>query len=938
MSNPIIKAVQHSVLANTPGKCSFCDKQGLLIFPLRHSAFCSDSSQLLDKVSVVSLGESFDFPQVRFGARMLRKSYLYVLVERKGLKTWQSYFVTDDARLYQFAPLYPPSPSLAFSCYRDANAASTSVVSIEKPQEVNSTYWLYTPDPLSEAKLDEYQTFAAAFAHDGKMQRFSPADWVSGRRQQPFSLEPSALAQWVLEYKALGIRATATAQDTAPTHLAARSPALLNALNQQAYPPLCSSDALQSGRLMASQARLETLRDTLEQEQGAALVLRDGIGVTQELNAWRNAALEGAEPWLNEEQDGVNNHWRVQVALRLKDVREGIREHRIQKADESIDTWAYDSHTEDNLQGMFPDKNKDEREAYVQRVLRQRSGRMSELELILEESSIRKEAKRLYPDTGAEARESMRESAKAATRQLMGEEAIERRKKRAEAQALKLFDQLDMNEVDAVLAQFDAKTAECEAAAQARASDHVTVLQSPYLLNALYAYDPQDWARGWAFAIQTALCTLGMEACPPGQALLAQWWEDTHIADGNLFWRGYALNQQALLEDTRVGLAESKSLFASLPLKDIAAIAIQEIKRGKSIITSFEKANKVLADGEKLTPMDWLARSQMGVLMGWYAQLAKGVFTYGSPNSVDKVMANVLVTAVSWRLGKYAPQLRLEELAEAKTPKSIDQVRAQLQVRVRASVQAELESGKVGNFYALRIGVIVGLYEAFQLYNKAQAMPDGNKQKAEFAAAALATTAVALDLMHTGAEWTSKKYGAGTATGRIAANWGGGLRLYGGFLGAVSGAIGGVLDFDAANEQFSSNRRFLSYAYFARTVSSFSVAVLTLGMAISGSGPYLRMLMVRTSSEVLLRGLKLVERLAARLAAEQILRIMRVGLARLAWAGLILTGVIWFLDPEAIESWCEKSVFRKRKQARTFKGQAEELAALETAFNKAMGN
>ncbi|NMY13695.1 hypothetical protein HBO38_35905 [Pseudomonas veronii] len=328
----------------------------------------------------------------------------------------------------------------------------------------------------------------------------------------------------------------------------------------------------------------------------------------------------------------------------------------------------------------------------------------------------------------------------------------ERRKQRAGEQALKLFDQLDKNEVDAVLAQFDAKTAECEATAEARAAEHLIVLQSAYLLNALYAYDPQDLRRGWAFAIQAALCTLGMEACPPGQALLAQWWEDTQIAEGNLFWRGYALNQQDLMKDTRVGLTESKSLFASLPLKDIAATAIKEIKRGKSIINTFEKANKVLADGEKLTPMDWLARSQMGVLMGWYAQLAKGVFTYGSPNSVDKAMAHVLTTAVSWRLGKLAPQLRLEELAEAKTPKSIDRVRAELQVRVRASVQAELDAGKMGNFYAVRIGVIVGLYEAFQLYNKAQVMPDGNKQKAEFVAAAPATTAVSLDLMHTGAE------------------------------------------------------------------------------------------------------------------------------------------------------------------------------------------
>ncbi|MBK3470330.1 hypothetical protein JJD61_06490 [Pseudomonas carnis] len=937
MSNPIINASQNSMVPCRPGKCNFCNKQGLLIFPLRHSAFCSDSPMLLDKVAVVALGESFDFPQVRFSARMLRKSYLYVLVERNGLKTWQSYFVTDDARLYQFAPLYPPAPSLTFSCSRDANAPSTSAVSIEKPEEVNNTYWLYTPDPLSKAKLDEYEQSAAAFSNEEKMQYFSPADWVNGNRHQPFSLEPQALAQWVLEYKALGITATAATQDAAPTQLAARSPALLNALSQQAYPPLCPSDALDSGRLISSHIRLVALRDALERDQGAALVLRDAIGVTQELNAWRNAALEGAEPWLNEEQDGATNHWRVQVALRLKDVREGIREHRIKKADESIDDWAYTSHTEDTLQGLFPDTNKEAREDYIVRARNRASLRMTEVELYAEMVKVRAEAQQRYPDPGVAARESMRETGKAMTRQQIGEETIAQRKQRAGEQALKLFDQLDMNEADSVLAQFDAKTAECEAVAEARAAEHLIVLQSTYLLNALYAYDPQDLRCGWAFAIQAALCTLGMEACPPGQALLAQWWEDTQIAEGNLFWRVYALNQQDLIEHTRVGLTESKSLFASLPLKDIAAIAIKEIKRGKSIINTFEKANKVLADGEKLAPMDWLARSQMGVLMGWYAQLAKGVFTYGSPNSVDKAMAHVLTTAVSWRLGKLAPQLRLEELAEAKTPKSIDRVRAELQVRVRASVQAELESGKVGNFYALRIGVIVGLYEAFQLYNKAQAMPDGNKQKAEFVAAALATTAVALDLMHTGAEWTSKKYGAATATGRIAASWGGGLKLYGGFLGAIGGVIGGSLDVSTAVDQIHKKRFSLAFAYGVKGAATFGVAFLSLGIAISGSGPYLRMLIARTGNAITLELLKVLEVVAARLAAERALLVMRAGLARLAWIALIIGGAIWLFEPAAIEAWCEKSVFRKSKKTKGFKGQAEEVVGLESAFTSMVG-
>ena len=49
-------------------------------------------------------------------------------------------------------------------------------------------------------------------------------------------------------------------------------------------------------------------------------------------------------------------------------------------------------------------------------------------------------------------------------------------RQRAGEQALKLFDQLDMNEADSVLAQFDAKTAECEAVAEARAADSESLL------------------------------------------------------------------------------------------------------------------------------------------------------------------------------------------------------------------------------------------------------------------------------------------------------------------------------------------------------------------------------------------------------------------------------------------------------------------------------
>ncbi|NWC09491.1 hypothetical protein HX776_11780, partial [Pseudomonas agarici] len=150
--------------------------------------------------------------------------------------------------------------------------------------------------------------------------------------------------------------------------------------------------------------------------------------------------------------------------------------------------------------------------------------------------------------------------------------------------------------------------------------------------------------------------------------------------------------------------------------------------------------------------------------------------------------------------------------------------------------------------------------------------------------------------------------------------------------------IGGSLDVQGGIGQFEKDRRFLSGAYFIRSVSSFAVISLTLGIVMSGSGPYLRLLMSRTSNTLLLSALKLLELLAKRLAAEQILKMMRAGLVRLAWAGLAISGVIWLLEPKAIESWCEKSVFRKNKKTKGFKKHVDELVELEAAFNKVVAN
>ena len=520
---------------------------------------------------------------------------------------------------------------------------------------------------------------------------------------------------------------------------------------------------------------------------------------------------------------------------------------------------------------------------------------------------------------------------------MIGEEAIERRRASAAEAAERSFRDLDLPQAERVVAAFDGEAARCEEVMLERVDDHLTVLESQYLLNALHAYDEQDMPRGWAFSLQVALCTLGFEACPAGEAVMTRWWRDIQIGESNLFWRAYALNQERVMGDLRGALtdAQAQAQRAGPDPSAVLAGLGGQITQAGNVIEAFDAANEVLngiETGQASTA--WFNRPYMGALTAWYVQAAKGIFGSGTPNAVDRVMAGMLVRVTNWRLGRFAAELRLEELARQGEAASFNRVRSQVRYRLGAAVQGELDAGRMGNFYALRIGVLVAVIEAANLWYRGQALPEGSRERAEFAAGALATLAVSLEVAQTGAEWATRHYSSASLVHRAAAAWGGGLRLYGGFLGAVGGVIGGVLDFKSGSESVSDERYLLASAYYARSIATFAVSALSLGVALSGSGPYLKMLMERTGSEALKRMLAILNAFAQKLARRAVLLVMRTWLARVGWALLALSAIIWILTPDAMEKWSEKSVFRKDKnnQRKTFENELEESAELEAVF------
>jgi len=303
--------------------CKFCDKRGLLWLPLRYGAVGTAMPAALDLLPKLTgkLGQGVSdlaLTNAKYAVRLLRPGYLYVLLERKGIKYWDAYRVLEDAFLYKFNPEDPPQVEPTFSCERHTCGINASMVAIPEAKDVPHVWSLFAPTPLTKAKLDEYKANAAKYVGEGKLQTFSPAGWLEGSTAQSHTLLAPELLTKVAEYILF----------TQPGNPYASE--LGKALEQQLFP--ANQDAYagtppdDKGNYFG---RLGSLYNTIKRVGYASFVLHDHIGVTQELNDFRNAALSPVEAFLAKREGEADNQRRLDVMQAIEDVHGGVKAHLV---------------------------------------------------------------------------------------------------------------------------------------------------------------------------------------------------------------------------------------------------------------------------------------------------------------------------------------------------------------------------------------------------------------------------------------------------------------------------------------------------------------------------------------------------------------------------------------------------------------------------------
>lgn len=778
------------------------------------------------------------------------------------------------------------------------------MVAIDKASEVSDAYFLFTADPLTVAVLDNYSGNLAAYVATGKLQLFHPNKWLTGDTTQPHSILPNTInrvmAEMIAEQKHASPEGQLLAKalgNTLHPPLADEGGNELDWLKKSGYFSLDGNGLLSTNLPLPPQTRFGKLQTFLnkQQGQGAAFVLHDPIGINQELNNFRNASFDRVEEFMAQSNKGITNLRKFNVAQSLEDVQFGLENAIIGKAEKRIDMINAPLTDYSDIQYPAGIVTPAERAQYQQKVIEFRQREYK--------PSAEKDMAKIRAEAAEKAKKSFN----------------------------KYANLLNIKERDDFLGVVATLTQACSAEAEKRAPDHLKWLSAPLFMGALDAYDKKNIGSGLAFEYQATLCTLGIEGCAAYHALLLEWASSTVIKPENLLYRTHIRNQIELQTAAEKALAEAKVLVATVATWTAAQKAF------KTMADLFKKADGLIEEFNKNKgALPGFGKAGTSAVAMRYSQWGQVLFKFGIGNKADQALVAMLGGFLYSSTGNLASRLRLDELQKAfdakgaiLTASTAATISGVQQDAVRESIDASLKQGPTGKFYQVRVGVIMGLLEAWNLYNKASKYDDKNmRTKFEAVAGALALTAATIEIAYAGAKLI--KENASTESAAAAGNLvRGGLKFTGAIFGAAAGMIGSAVDFMEMRTTFRKGEMgnfILSFAYGIRGALQLAGSGLSLVVGASYTGAILERW-----------GFVKLATWAKDFETARAIWLLRVGKFTI-YTVIITIGieVLLLYIPNKLEKWCTKCTFRKNKNDTPYENQSDELTELQTAFYKAV--
>ena len=845
----------------------------LALLPLRYAAVGGSPalrSQLPQLPAHLRPPTGFpELGQASYALRTLREGFLYVLVKRASQAgyAWEGqYQVNANGSLAHQSVgtrRHQPQPVSAFA------ASAGCLIRLLDLDDITDLRLLFSPDPLTELSLERYRKLENIYRES--LTSIDPATFVGQACPAP---QPAVLTHDQLELVA--------------DFAADRNPRVRALLNTQLFPSEQVLTLVGTRQAMAPKAGEQIPR-------GIAMVVSDAIGITQELNNWRNAAIEDVRTqWLSQPSDhGVDNEHALLVAQSFVEVERLYPELAAEKIVKAEVSAEY-------IRVMYPPSY----ESFA------------------------------LTDSAAEKADNHAASFKPGLDQFERDVRAKVQARQDAGEFKQNFDKkygplINREAMQRQLAQFEAKLRFAQYAAEARAGDHARWAASESLLQALDAYDSTDLENGLDYAEQTGRCTVGMEAGEAGAALLDSWFKAPDALRSNLAIRGIAFNQEEI-----IGQVASLREAAKQTPETESPFDIHETlsTHAYAAANAFTRANDLYEQRQLRSPT-----INIGV-HAWFAILGKTVLRNTTPSSSDRLLYRGLGAIFMASVHETAVNTRLAQAARAGQVLNPARVAGQVSRYLNEGWADSLMQSGTSDFFKVKACAAILLLEATLMLFKLRQLPDFEvREYAELSAAAFATASAGFEVGATFAELQVTRYGIQSVTGNGAAIAMGRWKLWGAGLGGIGFGVMGWLDF-VDGVRYEKNAKasgdvkelWLGQAYKTRGLITMSMALPAAGTAMAIAAPFFDDLLARRGQSLVLSGL-------ASISGNLATPAMRLLLARLVmglfWVGMALTVVIWLLDDDAMEKWCKGSIYRIDKGRDAHKAE-DELPGLFRALGE----
>ncbi len=690
--------------------------------------------------------------------------------------------------------------------------------------------------------------------------------------------------------------------------------------------------------------------------------MHDPIGITQELNAFRNGALGRIEGFLERTDNyKISNQQKLVAHEKIQEIRLTLENNLASNAFQRA--TSDDMSRRARIEPIFPDDSRNLRKY-----------KMGWNNAYTHPSRAQWEA--------AHASEVAEFDAAYARDMLaLAEKSKIKAKEKWEADYAPKLNLAAMKEF---IGSFDKTVSDAIKFAEGREADHLKWVNSAQLVQAFETFDKSDPPSGHAFEGESALCTVGMTGTPASAKQVEKWISEVKCTPDNIYLRGYYMNQ---LEIERAAneampkiqeMAQQAKSLDDLPGTTVAGFAKKLIDTYKKIDSAYDefvrspfekqttnwgktreaaifaKQSELIrvvfraglgkldiALGSVVGMMTYSRMGQIAIDVGYDEFMLKvkndvpvkaGPGVQGKPNSPDRMERAARLAAKNAPFLLEKAHLTLIEHARSivtnKSNLSLKQVLAEHEKMAKQKAEGLKPKGNfnTNNYHQARIGCALAVLESLALYGKLSEFKMNGRAWAELAASGFALLGITSDIFYS----SIKSLREVSLSGKLGLDASadimrGRFKAFSGVMGTFAGIAQVTLDaLSLQNEVAGKQRGYLMTIYATRGLAT-SAGIYYSGLAaFSYSGPFLQYAAKRSGKPVNAMILKQVTKQAARrvMLLLMVARFSAIGLAITALE-LAYYGYHHFIDDNALQKWCLQCSFRADKMKKNFWGKLE---------------